>query len=72
MNHQEDRLIIDEMHQFSRAKKNKHKEIPQKSPSSGPTLEILYVGVLFLENLGEETPPHIKNLGSQIFMLGTP
>ena len=31
-----------------------------------------YVGVLFLENQGDEAPPHIKNWGSQTFMLGTP
>ena len=56
----------------SRAKKaHKHKEIPRKLPTSGPTQKSFYVGVLFLENQGEETP-HIKNLGSQIFMLGTP
>ena len=61
------------LYNLSRAKKaHKHKEIPRKSPSEGPTLKILYVGVLFLENLGEETPPPIENLGSQIFMLGTP
>ena len=29
-------------------------------------------GLLCLENKGEEAPPHIKNWGSQIFMLGTP
>ena len=31
-------------------------------------------GSLLLENQGEETPPplHVNNLGSQIFMLGTP
>ena len=30
------------------------------------------MGVLFQENEGEEAHTHIKNEGSQIFMLGTP
>ena len=40
-------------------------------PQLGSTLKSLYVGVLFLENKGEEAHPH-KELGSQIFMLGAP
>ena len=49
---------------------HKHKKYP-KSPSRDPTLKILYVEVLSLENKGEEAL-HVKNLGSQILMLGTP
>ena len=56
--------------QLSQERK-KHIKI-KKSPSQGPTLKILYVEVLFLENQGEEAPPHTINLGPQIFMLGAP
>ena len=45
----------------SEKKAHKHKEL----------LRILYVGFLVVENKAEEAPPH-KDLGSQIFMLGTP
>ena len=48
------------------------KSYPPKPPSQDPTLKIHYVVVLVLENKAEEAPPHIKNWGSQIFMLGTP
>ena len=56
----------------SRAKKaHKHKEIPRKSPSLDPTLKILYVGVLLLENKGEEACPH-KELGLSNLYAGGP
>ena len=54
-----------------RKKAHKHKNCPPNPPSWGPALKILYVGVLSWK-IKQKRPPHTKNWGSQIFMLGTP